>query len=139
MYLHALRLPLAWKSGTTSIVTGERHAHGGSAKVNQTRLAVEAYRRVLGDWGIELEMPILEVDDEEIISDLTGNWGEGRRQPGCVLSGNYRDLAGEPLFDAEGLRAYLDEYLVPVTRSILSSLMDSGQSNYESIVQEILG
>lgn len=138
MYLHAARLPLAWKSGTTSIVAGERLVHGGAVKINQTRAAVEAYKRVLGDWGMELEMPLFEIDDEEMIAALTGNWGEGRRQPVCVFSGNYRDLGGTPLYEEERLRAYLDEYLVPATRRILASLMDCGEADYEAIVREVL-
>lgn len=138
MYLHAARLLLAWKARAAGVVSGERLVHGGTIKINQTRPAVEAYRKVLGDWGMELDMPLLDLDDEEMLAALAGNWGEGRRQPVCVFSGNYRDLRGEPVYDAVRLQAYLDEYLVPVTRLILASLMDSGLADYEAIVRETL-
>lgn len=138
MYLHAVRVPLAWKAGARRLVCGERLGHAGKTKINQTRQAAEAYRSLLGDWGIELEMPLLEVDDEEAIIALTGSWGEGGRQPGCVLSGNYRELRGDPVYEEEKVRAYLEEYAIPVTSRILAAIKEKGRADYGAIVREVL-
>ncbi|MFW6114046.1 MAG: hypothetical protein ACOC78_03885, partial [Actinomycetota bacterium] len=52
MYLHAIRVPLAWESGARGLISGERLWHRGRVKVNQARPAVEAYGRALAEWGI---------------------------------------------------------------------------------------
>jgi hypothetical protein len=138
MYLHATRVPLAWATGATRLIAGERLGHGGKVKINQTKAAVAAYRKALGEWGISLEMPILEVDDEEAIIDLVGEWREGDLQPACVLSGNYRDLEGHADYDSEKLRAYLEEYAIPVTSHILAELRERGKAEYGAIVRGFL-
>ena len=138
MYLHAVRVGLAWEAGTKRIIAGERYTHSGKAKINQTRPAVEAYMRTLLEWGIELEAPLLELDDDETIMDLTGEWEEGARQPGCVFAGNYKDLQGRTGCDYKGLNVYLEDYLVPVTRAILVALKERGRADYQAIVGETL-
>jgi len=137
MYLHAIRAPLAWEAGIARQVGGERLGHGGKIKINQTRAAVEAYRSVLAEFGIELELPLLEIDDEEAIRSLAGDWGEGEGQPGCVLSGNYRDMVGGIDWDYDRFLSYLDSYLVPVTRAILRSLRERGEADYDALVAEV--
>jgi hypothetical protein len=138
MYLHALRAPLAWETGALRQVSGERLYHKGRVKVNQTRPAVEAYRGVLARFGISLELPLLELDDEESIHSLVGGWEEGEGQPDCVLSGNYRELDGRISCDESGILAYLDDYLVPVTGRILTSLREGGKVDYDAVVREVL-
>ncbi len=138
MYLHAVRAPLAWEAQISRQVGGERLGHKGKIKVNQTHPAVEAYAAVLADFGVSLELPLLELDDEETILSLAGEWGEGEEQPDCVLSGNYRGLDGEALYSDAGLSSYLKDYLVPVTRGILGSLRDEGSADHDSIVMEVL-
>jgi hypothetical protein len=139
MYLHAVRAPLAWETGISRLVGGERLGHGGKVKINQTRPAVEAYRGVLAACGIDLELPLLEIDDEDAIRSLAGDWEEGHGQPGCVLSGNYRGLDGDIDHDQGRLFAYLDEYLVPVTRAILLSLREHREADYDAVVARVLG
>jgi hypothetical protein len=138
MYLHAVRVPLARKVGARKVVAGERLSHEGRIKVNQTQPAVEAYRRVLEEWGVELAMPLLKVREDAEILELTGEWGEGTRQPQCALSGNYRDLMGEADVDEEGVRAYLHEYLIPVTSRILEAIEKQGRADYLALVKEVL-
>jgi len=138
MYLHACRVPLAWDLGASRQVAGERLRHGGRVKINQTAEAVEAYRRVLEACGVELEMPLLRLDDEEAVRSLTGGWREGEEQPECVLAGNYRMMDGSVEYEPGALRAYLDEYLVPVTLRILRDLRDGGYADYEGAVREVL-
>lgn len=138
MYLHAVRAPLAWEAGVSRQVSGERLYHKGRVKINQIRPAVEAYRRVLADFGISLELPLLELDDEESIISLAGEWGEGEEQPECALSGNYRELDGHVSCDESGIRAYLKDYLVPVTSRILAALRENGKADYDAIVREVL-
>jgi hypothetical protein len=139
VYLHAVRIPLAWKAGAERMVCGERLGHAGKTKINQTKLAVETYRRLLDEWGVKLEMPLLETDDEEAIVALTGDWEEGRRQPACVLSGNYRETDEAAVFDEERLRAYLEEYAIPATSRILAVIKDEGRADYDGITREVLG
>jgi len=119
-------------------VAGERLRHGGRVKVNQTGEAVEAYRRVLGTCGVELELPLLRLDDEEAIVSLAGDWREGEEQPECVMAGNYRRMDGSADLDPAALRAYLEEYLVPVTLRILDELKEGGTADYEEAVREVL-
>lgn len=138
MYLHAVRAPLAWEAGALRQVSGERLHHKGRVKINQIRQAVEAYRGVLARFGISLELPLLELDDEESIYSLAGDWEEGEAQPDCVLSGNYRELDGRVSCDESRIRAYLDDYLVPVTGRILASLQDGGRVDYDAVVREVL-
>jgi hypothetical protein len=139
MYLHAVRVPLAWETGIVRLVGGERLRHGGKIKINQTHPAVEAYRGVLAESGIELMLPLLEIDDEDAIRSLTGDWREGEGQPDCVLSGNYRDMGGRVSYDDDLFLSYLDEYLMPVTRAILLSLRERGEADYDALVAEVLG
>ncbi len=138
MYLHALRAPLCWSMGVSRLVAGERLGHGGRVKINQSRAVVDAYRGVLGRFGVQLEVPLLEVDDEESIRSLVGEWGEGCEQPSCALSGNYLDLRGGIELDEEMLSAYLAEYLVPVTERILAGMRGGAEADYHAAVAEIL-
>lgn len=138
MYLHALRVPLCWSTETTRLVAGERLRHGGRIKVNQTRIAVEAYRSVLGRFGVRLELPLLEVDGERPVKSLVGEWEEGREQPSCALSGNYLDRKDGVELDEERLRTYLTEYLVPVTERILAGIREGAKVDYHEAVGEVL-
>lgn len=139
MYFHAVRVPLAWEAGAYELICGERLFHHGRLKVNQMRPAVLAYSRALAEWGITLHAPLLEIDDEARLLELAGEWDEGDRQPGCVLSGNYYDLDGQPLYDDSGLQAYLEGYLIPVTGRILHAVRDGEKADYRSIVEDLLG
>jgi hypothetical protein len=138
MYLHAVRAPLAWEARAPRQVSGERLYHEGRIKINQIRPAVEAYRRVLAGFDITLELPLLELDDEESLVSLAGDWGEGEGQPDCVLSGNYREPDGHVSWEESRVQAYLDDYLVPVTTRILASFRKYGKADYDAIVREVL-
>ncbi|MGQ9474652.1 MAG: hypothetical protein ACUVS1_01220 [Actinomycetota bacterium] len=138
MYLHALRIPLCRRLGIGTLVAGERLGHAGREKVNQGSEAVAAYARVAETFGVRLELPLLEVDDEEEMVSLVGEWREGAEQPSCVLSGNYLDREAGVLVDRDRMRAYLDEYLVPVTVRILSEILDRGEADYQALVWEIM-
>jgi len=138
MYLHALRLPVAWRTGARRVVAGERLAHGGKVKVNQVAFAVEAYRTLLGEFGVRLELPLLDVDDEAELLSLVGEWPEGEGQPSCLLSGNYQGMEGEAVFQEERARAYIEEYLLPLTRRILTCLREHGRADYRALAREVL-
>ena len=138
MYLHALRVPLCWSAGADRLVAGERLGHGGRVKVNQTRAAVAAYREALEEFGVRLELPLLELDDEEDMKALVGEWEEGRDQPSCALAGNYLDRRGRVEVDEGSVRAYLAEYLVPVTRRILAELRRGAPADYHAAVATVL-
>ncbi len=138
MYLHALRIPLCRRIGARKLVAGERLSHAGREKINQSREAVEAYATVAEAFGVRLELPLLGVDDEGDITSLVGEWKEGEGQPSCVLSGNYLARDGRTMTDPERVRAYLDEYLVPVTLRILSETVEKGSADYQGSVWDVM-
>ncbi|MHB8741474.1 MAG: hypothetical protein ACYC62_09920, partial [Coriobacteriia bacterium] len=58
LYLHLLRVPLAWSHGDAPVIAGERDSHDGRIKLSQLPEGIEAAGRVLGYAGIELVQPI---------------------------------------------------------------------------------
>ena len=139
MYLHALRVAFCLRAGMARVVSGERKLHGGRLKINQVPEAIGAYRRVAEEFGVEMILPLYDVDDEGELKRLVGpGWGEGERQWGCVLTGNYLDERGLPGFRQEDLENYLELYLIPVTLSILESITMEKEPDHLSIVWKVL-
>jgi hypothetical protein len=140
MYLHALRVLLACRLGITTIVSGERERHGGRVKLNQGPPALQAYAEMARRYGVEMAFPLRRVDGEEELASLVGDWPEGRRQRGCVLSGNYLDSDGavDEASATGPLQSYLDNYLLPVTYRILDSYLRDGRADASAIVEEVL-
>lgn len=136
LYFHLIRLPFA-KSLGNRIISGERESHDGRIKVNQLGQSLDLYQSVIEHFGVELLMPIRHVASGEEIEELIGwDWGEGKNHPQCVFSGNYRDLAGEALFNEEDLNSYLQSFLfnsgIEVGRFILEE-----DTNFDKLMEKV--
>jgi len=139
LYLHLLRVPLARMLKIKKVIAGERESHDGRVKVNQAGAALEAYRLVLAEAGVELMLPIRETAAGAEVERLVGaGWAEGGRQLECVLSGNYADESGETGFDEKAVAAFLAEFLVPAGRRVLKAWERTGPHDYRRLVAESL-
>ncbi len=140
MYLHAVRIPLAKELDIDTVISGERESHSGMIKINQSPPALDAYSKLLWEFGINLLLPLRKKKDDAEISSLVGEWKEIQRQRSCVLSGNYRDLDGICSINGSGeaLNAYLKEYLLPVTFKIVEGLLREGNSDYMKVTEDTL-
>lgn len=142
MYLHAVRVLLARGLGITTIVSGERERHGGWMKLNQSPPALDAYAEMARRHGVELAQPLRRVDGEEELANLVGDWREGRRQRGCVLSGNENRLDLDKTFEPPpmppGLDYYLRDYLLPVTSRIVDGYLEGKEVDAWKIVDSLL-
>jgi hypothetical protein len=124
LYLHAARIPFARLLGADGkgapIISGERETHDRKVKINQVAPALEAYASLCAEFGVELMLPIRQVDQGSRIEEILGlAWPEGGEQVDCVLSGNYRGCHDEVDYDPDALLAFLNEFALPLTRRIL--------------------
>lgn len=135
LYLHLVRVPLAWALAASKIISGERESHDGRVKINQTASALDAYVSVIEGAGIDLVMPIRHMTSGEDVQGLLGEgWAEGDRQLGCVLSKNYVDREGAVIFDEDDLSGFLDRFVVPAGRAIVKAWRSGQTPDYEKIV-----
>lgn len=121
LYLHLLRVPLAWSHDNAPVIAGERDSHDGRMKLSQVPEGIEASARVLGYAGIELLLPIRDASGGDIAELVGGDWDQEAAQLGCQLSGNYVNFDGTVDFDAEGYRRYVAEYFEPMGRAIIDA------------------
>lgn len=135
LYVHLVRVPLAWQLGAGSIVAGERESHDGRVKLNQTAAALDAYVGVIATAGLELALPIRGMAGGTQVEELIGDaWAEGDRQLGCVLSKNYVDGDGTVVFGEEDLDRFLERYIVPAGRAIVEAWRRQDVPEYEKVV-----
>jgi len=135
LYLHIVRVPLAWALGASKIISGERESHDGRVKINQTAQALDAYASVIAEAGIELVMPIRQIASGEDVEGLLGEgWAEGDRQLSCVLSKNYVDGDGAVVFDKDGFGRFLERFIVPAGRATIESWRSGRTPDYERVV-----
>ncbi len=139
LYMHLVRVPLAKELDCRTIISGERVKHDNQIKINQTSLVLDAYEEVLESSGIRLIFPVRDISSGSEIKALVGDdWEEGDKQLKCVLSGNYRGLAGEVLYDEARVEAYLGEFLVPAGKRVLEAWDSGGAVDYFGIVRGVL-
>ncbi|MCX8007458.1 MAG: hypothetical protein N3B11_04995 [Coriobacteriia bacterium] len=142
LYLHLLRVPLAWSHGNAPVISGERDSHDGSVKLSQTPASIDAATRVLAYAGIELLSPIRSATSAQIEALVGPEWRPGERQLDCQLAGNYVALDGSPLYDEAGYSRYLAEFFEPVGRAIVDAYRaerDGGPaSDFTAIVRSVL-
>ncbi len=137
LYMHICRVPLALRIGSAVIISGERESHQGRIKLNQTAGALDAYAEVLSSVGIELSMPLrFEESNAEIEKIVGSDWPEGGRQLDCVLGRNYEGADGRLVCDMSRYGAFLSEFLVPLGKQLLASILD-GQTYYDGIVRRM--
>lgn len=121
LYLHLLRVPLAWSHGNAPVIAGERDSHDGRIKLSQLPEGIEAAGRVLSYAGIELIQPIRKASGAEVAELVGGDWDQEAEQLGCQLSGNYVNFDGTVDYDAEGYHRYVVEYFEPMGRAIIDA------------------
>lgn len=121
LYLHLLRVPLAWSHDNAPVIAGERNTHDGRIKLSQMPEGIDAAIHVLEYAGIELIQPIREASGAEVAKLVGDGWDQGSDQLGCQLSGNYANFDGTVDYDADGYRRYVTEYLEPVGRAVLDA------------------
>jgi hypothetical protein len=133
MYFHLLRVPMAQRLGG-KIISGERVSHDGKIKLNQLDASLDAYHQVLESLSVQLIFPIRRVSDGEVIKDLLGwQWEEGTEHPACMYSGNYRRMDGGTGYDPKRLQAFLEEFLIPVSRSLGKILINNPDASVKEL------
>ncbi len=137
LHFHVLRGFLCIDSGIAIVVSGERSDHDGRMKANQSPMALEAYRHVLGSIGVDLVMPLEGVRSGNDISALAGaEWAQSDRQLSCVFSGSdCHDLLDPPA--PSGLGRYLDDFLVPLGMKMLDAYA-SGRRDFVGVCEDFL-
>ncbi len=142
LYLHLLRVPLAWELGDVPVIAGERDTHDGRIKLSQTTGSIDAAIRVLAYAEIELLQPIRHASGDEVAELVGGTWDEGGEQLGCLLSGNYVTLDGSVSFDETGYERYLAEFFEPVGRAVVDAWRAEGDGGavpeWNAVVRGVL-
>lgn len=139
LYMHLVRIPLARELGCTKIISGERTKHDRKIKINQTDIALDAYKEVLDFAGVELILPVREIfSGKEIDALVGGNWNEGQKQLQCVLKGNYKCTDDRVLYDERKAKKFLDSYIVPVGKKMVEAWNEKAKVDYISIVRSVL-
>lgn len=114
LYFHITKIKFA-RHFTGKIISGERESHDGRIKVNQLHDSLEAYKVIMSELGYDLMIPLQHEDSGEMVESLIGwDWSEGKDHPKCVLSGNYRGVEGQAVYDILQLKVYIAQYLKPV-------------------------
>lgn len=139
MYLHAARVPYALLSRAPVIVAGERTRHDRRLKLNQLEGPLEAYRKVLGQAGVELILPLRDIEKGEEVQGIVGDWDESDRQLRCVLESNYRNPAGGVDARPQALEAYLEEFLEPFFNRVLGRFAEGDREpDYDAMAHETI-
>lgn len=125
LYLHTIRIPLAKKIGCSVVIGGERESHEGKTKINQIRVALEAYISLAGQFGVELFLPLRNIalnrDIEKIIKQP---WEEGKEQLNCVLSKNYQDKKGNVFYEERGIAQFFSKFALREAESALKDYLN---------------
>jgi len=121
LYLHVLRIPLAWSHDNAPVIAGERDTHDGRIKLSQMPEGIEAAIRVLDYAGIELIQPLREASGAEVAELVGAGWDQEAEQLGCQLSGNYVNFDGTVTHDAAGYSRYVNEYFEPMGRAVVDA------------------
>lgn len=143
LYMHLLRVPLAWELGDVPVIAGERDTHDGRIKLSQTTASIDAAIDVLAHAGIELVQPIRSASGDEVAELVGDQWAEGDGQLGCVLSGNYVSPDGSVDYDEAAYARFVAEFFVPVGKAVLDGWRaqgtgDSPAPDFARIIGDIL-
>lgn len=137
LYLHLMRIPVAERTGSSIVITGEREHHDARTKANQEAAVLDAYREVLAHAGVTLEMSVRHVATRDALVEILGErWVGGSPQLECVLSGNERGVSGTSV--ARAPSELIDDYLVPLGVAIVE-MMRAGLSDWERAAAMVLG
>lgn len=142
LYLHLLRVPLAWSHDNAPVIAGERDTHDGRVKLSQTTESIDAAVRVLGYGGIELLQPARAMSGGEIQALAGDNWDGRVGHLGCQLSGNYTDFDGTVTYDEAGYARYLAEYFEPLGRAVIDAWRAEREgapaADFNAVVRSVL-
>lgn len=120
LYLHGVRIPLAKMLNSTIIVAGERESHEGKVKINQLPIALDTYVQFANKFDIKLDLPLRKVSSNADIEAILGeNWKEGTQQTQCVLSGNYQDPSGDPVYSEEAIQRFYQDHALKLAEGIV--------------------
>lgn len=124
LYFHAIRIPIAKKLQVNLVIGGERESHDGKIKINQIKIALDAYKAFLRKFNIELFFPLRHIKSGKEIETIIGEvWDEGRQQLECVLSKNYQEADGRVLLNEESIKQFLDEFALQKAEDIITGYL----------------
>ncbi|MDO8847074.1 MAG: hypothetical protein Q7W51_01620 [Coriobacteriia bacterium] len=142
LYLHLLRVPLAWSNDNAPVISGERNSHNGRIKLSQTPASIAAAERVLAYAGVQLLQPVQYATGEEIAELVDAGWDEEPGQLSCQLAGNYVNFDGSVTYDEARYERYLAEYFEPVGRAVIDAWRaerDGGPAaDFNAVVRSVL-
>ncbi len=139
LYLHAARLPLSRLLGNAPVIAGERLSHDGRQKLNQVAAAQEAYQELYARFGVELLLPLKEIESGREIEDILGlKWAEGGDQLGCVFAGNYLDAQGRLQVNQKALEAYFHDFAMPLTGQVVETYLAGQVPDHLPLAQRLL-
>ena len=120
LYLHVLRVPVAWAHGNAPVIAGERDTHDGRLKLSQLAEGIDASVRVMRYADVDLLQPVRHASDSEI-AHVLGDHRHLGLQLDCVLAGNYLGLDGSVSYDPGAYSRYVREYLEPIGRAVIDA------------------
>jgi hypothetical protein len=136
-YFHLLRVPMALNL-SKKIISGERESHDGRVKINQLGSSLDIYRRITEYFGVELLIPIQDMENGDEVKKLIGwNWDEGKDHPSCIYSKNYTDINGKTLYDKEKIDNYLNNFLYPICIRLGELLIEDENVDQETMINAI--
>jgi hypothetical protein len=125
LYLHAIRVPLARKLGSSLVIGGERESHDGRIKVNQIGVALDAYQKFMNRFNVELVLPLRHIKSGGEIESIIGSvWDEGDQQLECVLNKNYREMDESVVFNEDTVKLFLDEFALKKAEEIIKGYLE---------------
>ena len=143
MYTHLIRIPVYKKYNAKGIITGERISHSGKIKLNQHYLTISAFDEIFMNSEINMERPLLLIEDVDVIDQLIDNEEILRHTNDvkCVMSGNLSEFILENSNNTHLLKKYLKEYVIPVGLFCVEQYLYSSKlhkEEIEDIIKEIL-
>ena len=124
LYFHGIRIPLAKMLNCNLIVAGERESHEGKVKINQLPIALDTYISFVKKFDIELLLPLRQISSNKVIEAILGeDWEEGTQQLQCVLSGNYEDPNGDPVYSEEPIKLFYEDYALPLAEDFVQAYL----------------
>ena len=139
VYLRGVRIPLALTVGDVPIISGERELHDDRIKVNQISEALDVYENITKDFGVQLLLPLRHIAEGDRIAEILGfEWEEGKKQLGCVLSGNYRALDGSVNYGPQQVQTYLEEFACPCATKIIEAYVAQHIPNHLEIAAQLM-
>lgn len=125
LYFHAIRIPLAKILQVNLVIGGERELHDGKIKINQIKAALDAYQKFIGEFNVELFLPLRSVKSGKEVEAIIGEtWDEGDQQLACVLSKNYLEADGTVSLREEAIIRYFAEFAFEKAEELIRKYLE---------------